>query len=509
MSGDKASKREWIGLAVIALPCLLYSMDLTVLHLAVPRLTEDLKPSSIQLLWIIDIYGFLVAGSLITAGTLGDRIGRRKLLLIGAALFGAASVLAAFSKTAAMLIATRALLGVAGATVAPSTLSLIRNMFNDPRERTTAISVWIMAFSVGGAVGPVLGGIMLEYFWWGSVFLINVPVMLLLLVAGPLLLPEYRDPNAHKPDLPSAALSLAAVLTAIYGLKRVAQDGVGWIALAFVALGLVLGATFVRRQRHLTHPLIDLALFRIPTFRASLVLYAGCILVSFGGFLFLPQYLQLVAGLSPFVAGLWTLAWSVGFVAGSLITPALSYRVRPALIMSCGLTISAIGNLLLTQLGTGSDRLPLFAIAAFVLSFGAAPMFTLTNDVIIGSAPPERAGAASGISETCAEFGGALGIAVFGSIGVTVYRAMLGAHLPPGLPAAATEAAMATLGGAVAVAPTLSADVGASLIASGREAFLRGLVLCAAISGAGTLVLAIFAAKTFRGVPAKSTTQAE
>src|SRR6185436_14291946 len=195
MSREKAGKREWIGLAVIALPCLLYSMDLTVLHLAIPRLSVDLTPSSVQLLWIIDIYGFLVAGSLITTGTLGDRIGRRRLLLVGAVLFGAGSVLAAFSRSAEMLIATRALLGIAGATIAPSTLSLIRNMFFDPRERTVAVSVWIMSFSLGGALGPDLGGILLEYFWWGSVFLISVPVMVLILVMGPMFLPEYRDPQ--------------------------------------------------------------------------------------------------------------------------------------------------------------------------------------------------------------------------------------------------------------------------------------------------------------------------
>jgi DHA2 family multidrug resistance protein-like MFS transporter len=226
---SRAGRREWIGLAVIAVPCLLYSMDLTVLHLAVPQLSADLKPSSAQLLWIIDIYGFLVAGSLITMGTLGDRIGRRRLLLIGAAAFAVASVLAAFSTSASMLIATRALLGLAGATVAPSTLSLIRNMFLDPHERTVAISVWVTSYSVGGAIGPLIGGVLLEYFWWGSVFLIAVPVMALLLVLGPRLLPEYRDPNAGRPDVVSAGLSLAAVLSIIYGLKKIAQDGPGWL----------------------------------------------------------------------------------------------------------------------------------------------------------------------------------------------------------------------------------------------------------------------------------------
>jgi DHA2 family multidrug resistance protein-like MFS transporter len=474
-------------------------MDLTVLHLAVPRLSADLKPSSAQLLWIIDIYGFLVAGSLITAGTLGDRIGRRRILLIGAAMFGIASVLAAFSRSAAMLIATRALLGVAGATVAPSTLSLIRNMFLHPRERTTAISIWIMSFSLGGAVGPLIGGVMLEHFWWGSVFLISVPVMVLLLVLGPMLLPEYRDPNAGKPDLTSAALSLAAVLTMIYGLKRMAQDGVGVTPIAFIVVGLFLGIAFVRRQQRLADPLIDLALFRIPAFSASLVLYGVSILVMFGGFFFLPQYLQLVVGLSPFHAALWTLPWGVAFIAGSLATPGLARRIRPATLMAGGLALSSVGYFMLARVGANTS-LAQFAAATFIFSFGASPVFTLTNDVIIGSAPPARAGAASGISETCAEFGGALGIAVFGSIGVAIYRMLLAPTLPAGLSHDVTQAAMATLGGAVAVSQQLSGDLAGALLDAARDAFLRGLQVCAVISGVGTLALAIFAAVSYRQV---------
>ena len=496
----KAGKREWIGLAVIALPCLLYSMDLTVLHLAVPRLTEALKPSSVQLLWIIDIYGFLLAGALITMGTLGDRIGRRRLLLIGALFFGAASILAAFSRTATMLIASRALLGLAGATIAPSTLSLIRNMFHDPGERTRAISVWIMAFSIGGAIGPVLGGVVLEYFSWGAVFLIAVPVMILLLAVGPFLLPEYRDPNAGKPDLISAALSLVAVLLIIYGLKRIAQDGVTPEVIGSILAGAAFGVVFVRRQKQLVDPLIDLHLFAIPAFRASLVLYGGAILLLFGGFVFLPQYLQLVRGLSPLEGGLWTVPWGLGFVLGSLLTPALARRTRPAILMAWGLAVSAVGYFLLAALRTDGNQLVLFAVATFVLTFFASPLFTLTNDVIIGSAPPERAGAASGISETCAEFGGALGIAIFGSIGVAIYRGLLGPVLPAGLSVDVSQAAMATLGGAVVAAQQLPADVGAALLGGARAAFLRGLVVSEVISGAGALALAVFAWVTFRRV---------
>jgi MFS transporter, DHA2 family, multidrug resistance protein len=491
----RAGRREWIGLAVIALPCLLYSMDLEVLYLAVPSLTADLEPTSSQLLWITDIYGFLLAGFLITMGTLGDRIGRRRLLLIGAAAFGITSVLAAFSRSAEMLIATRAMLGVAGATLAPSTLSLIRNMFLEPSQRAFAIGVWATSFSAGAALGPLAGGLMLEFFWWGSVFLLAVPVMTLLLVLGPVLLPEFRDPEAGRLDLVSAAMSLVTVLAVIYGLKQIAQDGIGWPPVLSIIVGFAIGVVFVRRQRTLADPLIDLRLFRVPAFSASLAAFTLSIFVVAGIFLFIAQYLQLVLGLSPLVAGLWTVPSSGGLIAGSLLAPMIVRRVRPAFVMASGLALSAVGFGMLTQVNPASG-LAVLVIASVVLTLGVAPVGTLATDVIVGSAPPERAGAASGISETGAEFGGALGIAILGSIGTAVYRSQVADAVPADVPPDAAEAARDTLGGAVAAADGLPDQLGTQLLDAAREAFAQGLQLSSIMSvalvlGMATLVLVL------------------
>ena len=502
----RAGRREWTGLAVLALACLLYAMDLTVLHLAVPALSEDLRPSSSELLWITDIYGFMVAGFLITMGTLGDRIGRRRLLLTGAAAFGVVSVIAAFSVTPAMLIASRALLGVAGATLAPSTLSLIFVMFPEPRQRSTAIGIWITSFSAGGAIGPVLGGVLLERFWWGSVFLLAVPVMALLLVLGPRVLPDYRAPGASRLDLASAALLLAAVLAVIFGLKQIAQDGLGWLPAAAVLAGLAAGVVFVRRQLRLPDPMIDLRLFRRRAFSASLAANFLGIFIAVGYFLFVAQYLQLVLGLSPLQAGLWSLPSAAGFIAGSNLAPWILRRVRPAFVIGAGLAMAAAGLAVLTQVG-GSADLAILAGASLTVSLGLAPVFTATTDLIVGSAPPERAGAASGISEAGAELGGALGIAILGSIGVAVYRSQLAGTLPAGVPSQAAAAARDTLGGAVGAAGQLPEGTGAALLAAARAAFTAGLQVTAAISAAAAIGIAVLATVLLRSV--RGTSQAE
>jgi MFS transporter, DHA2 family, multidrug resistance protein len=489
----RAGRREWIGLAVIALPCAVYAMDLTVLNLALPALSRELQPSSSQLLWIVDIYGFLVAGLLITMGTLGDRIGRRRLLLIGAGAFGLASALCAASTSAEMLIFARALLGVAGATLAPSTLSLIRNMFENSRERTFAIGVWITSFSTGAAVGPLIGGLLLERFWWGSVFLPALPVMALLLALGPRLLPEYRDPAAGRLDLASAAVSLVAALAVIYGLKQTAQDGFGSLAALSIVIGFAFGAAFVRRQQALADPMIDLRLFRLPAFNAALTANTIGFFVNFGIAVFIAQYLQLVIGLSPFEAGLWTVPYASAFVVGSLLTPVFVRALRPALVIAAGLAVAAAGFALLTQV-EGDGALATLVTGSVVFALGLAPVYTLAADLMVGAAPPQRAGAAAGISETSSELGGALGIAVLGAVGTAVYRGRVDDGVPQAVPPGAEEAARDTLGAAVAAGEELSGRLAPGLVEAAQDAFTQALHVAATLSAAVALGAALLAA---------------
>jgi DHA2 family multidrug resistance protein-like MFS transporter len=502
-TSSRAGQREWIGLGVMALANVVYVMDLTVLKLAVPAISADLRPSGTQLLWIIDIYGFMVAGSLITMGTLGDRIGRRKLLLAGAATFGVVSVLAAFSASAKTLIVARALLGIAGATLAPSTLSLIFHMFHDEQQRATAIGVWIGAFWAGGAIGPVLGGALLELFWWGSAFLLALPVIALLLVLGPRALPEYRNPQAGRLDLVSAAMSVAAVLAVIYGLKQIAQEGLVLLPALCILAGLAVAVAFVARQRRLADPMIDVGLFRSTAFNAALVTNFLAIFVAIGSSPFVAQYLQLVLGLSPLRAGLWSLPAAFAFVVGSQLGLRLFGRVRPAFVVGGGLGMSAVGLAAIAHVGESGGLVPL-VVGSTIMSLGLAPVFGLTTELIVGSAPPERAGAASGINETGVKLGGALGIAVLGSVGVAIYRGALADRLPVGVPAEAAAVARDTLGGAVAVAGELPGQLGASVLQAAREAFVQGMQVSSAIGTVVALGLAILAVVMLRDRPAAS-----
>lgn len=497
----RAGPREWLGLFVLTLPTILLALDATVLNLAVPSISADLKPSSTQLLWSVDIYGFMIAGFLVTMGTLGDRIGRRKLLMIGALGFGIASVIAAKSTSPEMLIAARALLGITGATLMPSTLALISNMFQDARQRGVAISVWVTCFSVGIAVGPVLGGALLEWFWWGSVFLLAVPVMVVLLIVTPILLPEYKDPDAGRLDLASVVLSLVTVLPVIYGIKRLAEHGPGVVAIGTLLVGLLFGVAFVLRQRKLADPLLDLSLFSNRAFStALLVLTLGLGLMG-GLYLFITQYLQLVEGLTPMKAGLWLLPAAGALIIASSLTPAVAQRIRPGYVVGGSLFLSVLGYILIS-LADSTGGLPLLVIGFVLIYTGISPMMVLGTDLVVGSAPPERAGSAAAMSETGMEFGIALGIAGLGSVVTAVYREDIGAALSSDVPASAADTARDTLAGADAVAGELGGPAGAELLDAAREAFTNGLNLASGIAAVIVAGLAIAAIVLLRHVPA-------
>ncbi|MFI6509159.1 MFS transporter [Streptosporangium sp. NPDC050855] len=416
-----AGPREWLGLAVLVLPTLLLSMDVTVLYLAIPSLTADLRPSPGELLWIADAYGFLIAGFLVTMGTLGDRVGRRRLLLIGAAAFLVASVVAAYAPTAQSLILARGLLGIAGATLMPSTLALIGGMFRDARQRGVAIGVWGAGLSGGVALGPVAGGILLERYWWGSAFLLAVPVMALLLVAGPVLLPEHRDAGAGRPDLVSVLLSLAGILPVVYGIKRLAEGGHPTLALLAVGAGLVAVTVFLRRQRTLASPLVDVRLFADRPFRVALTVLLVSLACVAGMYLFVTLYLQRVVGLSPLGAGLWLLPSALAMILTSVVAPMLVRRIPLPRLLALSLTVSASGFLLLTRLDGGPGVGTL--VAGMVLVYlGSGPIMALGTETVLNAAPAERAGSASALSETSVELGLALGVAVLGSIGTFLQR---------------------------------------------------------------------------------------
>ncbi|MEO8420201.1 MAG: MFS transporter [Hyphomicrobium sp.] len=493
----KATRRDWIGLAVIAIPCLIYSMDLTVLYLALPEIIADLKPSAAGLLWIVDIYGFMVAGALVTMGTLGDRIGRRKVLLIGAAAFGVTSVFAAYSTSAEMLIFARALQGLSAATLAPSTLSLIRNMFLDAQERAFAIGIWVASFSAGAVIGPVFGGIILSHFWWGAVFLINVPVMLMLLLLGPILLPEFRDPKAGRMDVVSAGLSVIAVLSVIYGVKRLAEDGWALLPIASIVIGIAVGAFFFWRESRLADPIIDVRLFSTPGFSAALATNVLGLFMVLGSFLFITQYLQLVMLMGPMQAGLWMAPSGIAFALGSMAAPILVRRFKASHVVAIGLLLSAAGFAALTQIADAQTPWLLFAgMMAFCI--GLSPIGAITTDLVMGAAPPERAGAASAISETSFEVGGALGIAVLGSLFTFVYgRTFLAADYA-GLPAAAIERARDGLGSAVDTASSLSSEQAAQLLAIARSSFVYAFEVTSAVSAVCALLAAVFAVTLLR-----------
>ncbi|MDJ0393115.1 MFS transporter [Rhodococcus sp. G-MC3] len=491
---QQATPKDWLGLVVLAFAVLLIAVDGTVLDLALPFISSDLAPSSNQLLWIIDVYSFVLAGLLITMGTLGDRVGRRKLLLIGAAGFGIASVVAAFSDSPEMLITARVLQGVSGATLMPATLGLIRTIFKDPRQRVMAIGLWGAMAGGGAAAGPLVGGWLLEHFWWGSVFLVNIPVMLALIAFGPLVIPESKDPHPGKFDLPSSGLSMLALVPLVYAVKETAAHGLSLLNLVVAVVGVIAGIAFVRRQRSLDDPMIDLKLFSNQAFSTAVFTNFLSVFALAGVLFFGAQYLQLVLGNTPLEAGLLLLPGTASSIVTSLVAAYLIRFWSSGTVLAAGLAAAAVGAALL--FGLRVDSGPTLFILGFVLvGAGAGIALTLTSNLVVGAVEPERAGAASAVSETAYELGIALGVAVLGTVVMSFFRRGLDVSNLAGEQA---TSAQETLGGAASVARSLPTEVGAALTDSAHAAFVTGMHAASAATAVVMAATAVVVAVRLR-----------
>lgn len=485
--------RDWAGLAALMLPVLLVSMDNTILNFALPAIARDLEPTSTEQLWIIDAYSLVLAGLLVTMGSLGDRFGRRRLLLIGAIGFAAVSVAAAFAPTSGWLIAARAAMGLFGATIMPATMSLLRSIFPDRDRRRLAIAIWAGMFSAGAALGPIVGGLLIERFPWQSVFLIAVPILAVMLAVLPPLVDESRDPAPGPIDAWSIALSMLALAPIAFGIKETAVHG--WIGVPGIVVGVVFAVLFVRRQRRLVHPMLDVSLFRRAGFSGSLLVNLCSVIALIGFLYFVSQHLQLIVGLSPVNAGLALVPGMVTSIAGGLLVTPITRRVSAAIVVPTALVFAVSGYLIVAL--TGAHDLFWLVMAFAILGIGIGAAQTVSGELVLANAPAAKAGAASAVSETSYELGAVLGTAVLGGILTAWYRATL--VVPPAVPDELAAHAEETLAGAMNGADDLGGRVGLALRDAAAAAFDGGVVVTALIGAALIVVAGVIAAATLRG----------
>ncbi|MBU9767011.1 MFS transporter [Mycobacterium sp. TNTM28] len=494
-SVTQTPKRAWAALAVLALPVLLIAIDNTVLAFALPAIAEDFRPSASTQLWIVDVYSLVLAALLVAMGGLGDRIGRRQLLLIGATGFAVVSVAAAFAPSAQYLVLARAVLGVFGAMLMPSTLSLIRNIFTDASARRLAIAIWAACFTAGSTLGPIVGGALLEHFHWGAVFLVAVPILLPLLILGPRLVPESRDPNPGPLDLISVTLSFTAMLPFVWAVKTAAHDGLSVLVAAGFLAGIASAALFVRRQKRSANPMLDIGLFSYGPFSSSILANFLSIVGLIGFIFFISQHLQLVLGLSPLAAGLVTLPGAVVSMVAGIAVVAAAKRFAPQTLMIVGLVLVAAGFVLILLFR--HDLTVVAVIVSFVvLELGVGISQTVSNDTIVASVPAAKAGAASAVSETAYELGAVVGTATLGTIFTAFYRRNI--ELPAGLSATQAGDAGESIGGAVSVAADLPVRTATQLLDSARVAFDSGIAPTAIIAATLVLAAAAIVAAAFR-----------
>ncbi len=500
----KAEERRWLILFVLCFSLLVIVLDNSILNVALPTIVRDLDASNSQLQWIVDSYTLVFAGLLLTAGSLGDRFGRRPALQLGFAVFGVGSLLSALAESADHLIATRAFMGIGAAFIMPATLSIITNVF-PARERGKAIGVWAATAGVGVALGPLTGGFLLEHFYWGSIFLVNLPIVAVGVLAGVFLIPDSKDPSAPRLDPGGAALSITGLSSLLYAIIEAPDKG--WTAdstlIAFAIGGVLLAAFFVWELRS-DHPMLDLSFFKNPRFTAASAAITLTFFSMLGSLFVLTQYLQFVLGYSALETGVRLLAFAIPMMIVAPLSPRFVERVGSKAVVATGLTLTATGLLLTSGLEASSsygDLVWRFVITACGLALTMAP----ATDSIMGSLPLAKAGVGSAVNDTTRQTGGAVGVAVVGSVFASIYSSQIadaarGRNLPP----AALEAAKRSVGAALQIAGRLPGDLGRQLAATAKSAFLdgmsAGLYVGAATALVGVLVV-------LRWLPARARAQ--
>jgi MFS transporter, DHA2 family, multidrug resistance protein len=418
--------RAILALAVLALPTLLVAVDISVLAVALPTMATDLHAGPTELLWMTDSYNFLVAGAMLTTGAIADRIGRRRMILVCAAVFAVASGIGAFAGTPELVIAARGVMGLAGSAILPASMALLGGLFTDEKARIQAMGAMMTVFLGGMAVAPFVGGVLLDHFWWGSVFLMAVPVMAVTIVLVPRLVPESKADTPSPLDLSSAALSVVSVLALVFALKRVVNTGFDVPVLVALVVGLALGTVFVRRQTSLTSPLLDLGLLARPRVRRTLSALFLTALLMGGSSLFFNLYLQEVQGLRPLQAAWWMLPQMVSMIAAANLGPLLNRRLSQRIVVVSMLSLMVAGFALYAVAPVSAAGRPIVAIGSSLATFGIGATFPMLMDGVMSAAPPERAASSASMAQLANELGIALGLSVLGSLGTVVYRLRLG-----------------------------------------------------------------------------------
>lgn len=488
MTAATGGSKRWLALSVLCVSLFAIVLDNTIVNVALPTLVRDLQADISGLQWVVDAYTLVFAGLLLLAGTLGDRYGRRRTLMIGLGVFGAASAAAAFAGGVDQLVLARAVMGAGAAFIMPATLSLLTNVFTDRRERAMAIGIWAATAGAGVALGPVLGGVLLDHFWWGSIFIVNVPVVAVALLAAPRLVPESRDPSSRRIDWLGAGLSGVGLIALVWAVIEAPSKGWGSAAV-LVALGLAVGSllAFVVWQRRATEPLLDVRLFRNVRFTAASLTIMVLFFALFG-FLFLStQYLQFVLGYSPSAAGIRMLPYAGAMIVAAPLSARLVSRFGVRRVVTAGMVLFAGGLAVAATVttATGYDRL---ALAMLAMGVGMGLAGTPATESIMSSVPPDRANVGSAVNDTTRELGGALGVAVVGSIVSSLYGSRLDGALPDGVPAPLAAAARESVGAAT----QMTGRAGTAVADAAREAFVvamsRGTLVVAAMAALGALI---------------------